>query len=179
MNRTIQMGLALSVFAAGAAFATDGAGTVQRDVNQQQRIEQGLKSGELNTREAARLERQEAVVDHMQAHAMKDGNVSAAEHARLVAAQNRVSKNIYQQKHDAQEGNSVQRNVNQETRIEQGINSGSLSSKEAAQLERGQARSDRQLARAGADGHVGRVEQGHIRRGDNRQSRQIFRKKHN
>ncbi len=49
------MKLANSVFAAslglafcGAAFAQ--AGTVQRDVNQQQRIEQGLQSGQLTTR---------------------------------------------------------------------------------------------------------------------------------
>ena len=61
------MKLAHSVVAAGltlgfcgAAFAQ--AGTVQRDVNQQQRIEQGLQSGQLNTREAGRLENEEARV---------------------------------------------------------------------------------------------------------------------
>src|SRR2546427_803310 len=43
---------ALGLAFCGAAFAQ--AGTIQRDVNQQQRIEQGLKSGQLTTREGAR-----------------------------------------------------------------------------------------------------------------------------
>ena len=50
---------------------------VQRDVNQEKRIEQGLQSGALNTREAARLEREEAHVDRLEANAMKDGKLSA------------------------------------------------------------------------------------------------------
>ena len=57
MNSAIKLGLVIGVFSAGSVFAADGAGTVQRDVNQQTRIEQGLKSGELNTREAAKLEK--------------------------------------------------------------------------------------------------------------------------
>ena len=83
MNNAVKIGLIIGVFSSATAFATDGAGTVQRDVNQQERIEAGLKSGELNTREAARLERQESVVDHMQAKALKDGEVSPAERAKL------------------------------------------------------------------------------------------------
>ncbi len=190
MKMYIHTGLAAGLLISAAAFAADGAGSAQRDVNQQERIEQGLKSGELSTHEAARLEREDAVVDHMQARAMKDGNVSAVEKARLTAAQNKVSHDIYREKHDAQTGNpdsasslrmqaDVQRNANQEARIQQGIASGSLSEHEAAQLERGQARIDRREARAGADGHVGAVEQRGIQRAENRNSRRIFRKKHN
>ena len=190
MNNAVKLGLVIGVLSAGSAFAADGAGTVQRDVNQQTRIEQGLKSGELNTREAAKLEKEEAHVDHLQAKDMKDGSLSPAEKARLSAAQNKVSKDIYAEKHDAQTGNpnsasskrmqaDVQRNVNQETRIEQGVKSGSLNETEAARLERGQARVDRKEARAGADGHVGAHEQAAIQRTENRQSRHIFRKKHN
>jgi len=190
MNSAIKLGLVIGVFSAGSVFAADGAGTVQRDVNQQTRIEQGLKSGELNTREAAKLEKEEAHVDHMQAKDMKDGSLSPAEKAKLAAAQNKVSKDIYSEKHDAQTGNpnsasskrmqaDVQRNVNQETRIEQGVKSGSLSAGETAKLERGQAHVDRKEARAGADGHVGAHEQASVQRTENRQSRRIFRKKHN
>src|SRR3982751_557977 len=95
--------IAIGSLSAGAAFAQ--AGTVQRDVNQQQRIEQGLKSGNLSTGEAARLEKGEARIDRMQANAMKDGTLSAAEKARIQNAQNRESRAIYNQKHDAQTGN--------------------------------------------------------------------------
>ena len=41
----------------------------------QQRIEQGLKSGALTTREASKLEKEEAKVDRMESRALKNGNV--------------------------------------------------------------------------------------------------------
>src|SRR5207253_3620908 len=140
---------ALGLAFCGAAFAQ--AGTVQRDVNQQQRIEQGLQSGQLTTREASRLEREEARVERDQARAMQDGKLTPAEKARLAREQNRVSRDIYREKHDAQTGNpnsassqrmqaDVQRDVNQQRRIEQSVASGELTNREAARLERGQAR---------------------------------------
>src|SRR3954466_2856567 len=152
------------------AFAQAGAGTIQRDVNQQQRIEQGLQSGQLNTREAARLEREEGKVERDQSRAMRDGNLSPAEKARLAREQNQVSRDIYREKHDAQTGNpssassqrmqaDVQRNINQQTRIEQGVQSGSLTTRETAKLEGGQARDTRAEAHAGADGKVSAREQ--------------------
>src|SRR2546428_8442727 len=91
---------ALGLAFCGAAFAQ--AGTIQRDVNQQQRIEQGLQSGQLTTREAAKLEREEARVERDQARAMKDGVLTPAEKPRLAREQNRVSRDIYREKHDAQ-----------------------------------------------------------------------------
>lgn len=190
MKTMIKTGLMLGVFCAAVAYAADGAGVTQRDVNQQDRIEAGLKSGQLSTREAASLEHKEAVVDHMEARGMKDGKLTAAESAKLTAAQNRVSQDIYRDKHNARTGNpdsassqrmqaDVQRNANQQARIEQGLQSGSLNGHEAAQLERGQARVNNREAAAGANGHVGAAEQRGIQRSENHQSRRIFRKKHN
>jgi hypothetical protein len=178
---------ALSLAFCGAAFAQ--AGTVQRDANQQSRIEQGLKSGSLNTREAARLENEEARVERDQARAMQDGKLTPAEKARLSREQNRVSRDIYREKHDAQTGNpnsassqrmqaDVQRNINQQNRIEQGVKSGSLNTREAGRLEGGQARDSRLEARAGADGHVGKNEQRRIQKNENQESRRIHREKH-
>ena len=171
----------------GSAFAQTG--TVQRDVNQQERIEQGLKSGQLTTREAARLEREEAKVERDQARALRDGTLSPAEKARLAREQNKVSRDIYREKHDAQTGDpnspssqrmqaDVQRDVNQQRRIEQGVASGELTNREAARLERGQARDNAAQARAGADGYVGPNEQRRLQRQENRQSRRIYREKH-
>src|SRR3954469_21483400 len=171
---------ALAVGFCGAAFAQ--AGTVQRDANQQQRIEQGLQSGQLTTREASRLENEEARVERDQARAMKDGKLSPAEKARLEREQNAVSRDIYRESHDAQTGNpnsassqrmqaDVQRNINQQRRIEQGVQSGALTTREAAKLEPGQSRENRLEARAGADGHVSANEQQRIQRAENRQSR--------
>jgi hypothetical protein len=93
--------------AVAAAFATPAlaqttATEVQRNVNQQERIEQGLKSGQLTTREAAKLEGAESRVEKMESRALKDGKLSPEERARIDRAQNQVSRDIYREKHDAQ-----------------------------------------------------------------------------
>ncbi len=190
--RLIRIGLAATIAAAFTApvFAQSSQADTQRDVAQQQRIESGLQSGQLTTKEAGGLERGEARVEKMQANADRNGSVSAREQARIDRAQNRESRAIYNQKHDAQVGNpnsassqrmqaDVQRNENQQARIEQGEKSGQLSTHEAGALERGQARTDRSVARAARNGHVGANEQTRIQARENRQSARVFNKKHN
>ncbi|MGO4307710.1 hypothetical protein [Cupriavidus sp. RAF12] len=176
----------------GIASAQTGAVTheVQRDVNQQQRIENGLKSGALTTKEASSLEKQTAKVDRMEANAMKNGSVSPQEQARIQNAQNRVGQDIARDTHNGRTGNpdsassqrmqaDVQRNINQETRIRNGVQNGSLTNRETARLERGQAHVDRTEARAGRNGHVGAGEQRAIDRTENHASGGIYRDKHN
>jgi hypothetical protein len=175
---------------AASSFAQTVGSEVQRDINQENRIEQGLKSGQLSTGEAARLEKGEARIDKMESRATKDGNLSPQEAARIQRAQNQESEAINRAKHNAVTGNpdsassqrmqaGVQRNINQQNRIEQGIQSGQLTNREASQLERGQARVDRAKARAGADGHVSKGKQARIQHQENTQSRHIYRDKHN
>ena len=96
------LALAIGTVFAGAAIAQTTGTEVGRNVEQQKRIEQGLKSGELNTREASKLEREEAKVNRDQARALKDGNLTPAEKAKIRAEQNKVSADIYKQKHDEQ-----------------------------------------------------------------------------
>ena len=192
MNKTqITLAFFAATLLSGAAFAdTPAEKAQQRDVNQQQRIENGLQSGQLSTKEAGRLEREQQHVDRMEARDLKDGHMSAGEQLRLDKAQNAASADIYKQKHDAQTGNpgsassqrmqaDVQRNVNQQQRIQNGMENGSLTNREASRLEAGQARTDRKVANAASAGHVGAVEQGRIRRSENRQSANVYRKKHN
>jgi hypothetical protein len=147
-----------------------------------------LKDGSLTTKEAGKLEREESNVDRLQATALKDGKLSATERARLGAAQNKVSADIAADRHNATTGNpssasskrmqaDVARNVNQEKRIEVGIQNGSLTNHEVSKLESGQARVDGKEARAAANGHVGKAEQSSIQRSENRQSRRIFNQK--
>ncbi len=186
--------VAIAMFVAAPAFAQSGTTSIppvytQRDINQQERIEQGLQSGQLNTREAARLQAGQSRIDRMQANALRDGTLSGGEKARINAVQNKASADIYRQKHDTQQGNpdsastrrmqaDVQRNINQERRIQQGMASGALTHREAARLEAGQARVGRLEARAGADGHVGPREHRTIQHTQNHESRKIFRNKH-
>lgn len=193
MNRNLIVTALIATAAFGASFAasaqTNATNTTQRDVNQEQRIENGLQNGSITTRENSELQREESHVDHMQARDMKDGSMSPEEKARLTAAQNKVSRDISQAKGNGINGNpmsassqraqaDVQRDVNQQQRINNGVRDGSLTNRQAARLERGQSHVDAREARAGADGHIGAREQRNIQRADNRQSKRIYHKRH-
>ena len=182
--------VAAALALSGGAQAQTTGSEVQRNVDQQQRIEEGLQSGQLNTHEAAKLESGETKIDRMESNAMKNGSLSPAEKARIQKAQNAESAAIYSQKHDAQTGNpnsasskrmqaDVQRNVNQQARIKQGVATGSLTTAETGKLERGQARVNHKEAVAGANGRVGPVEQAHVQHAENVQSARVYHKKHN
>ncbi len=74
----------------------------RRQANQQDRIAQGVRSGELTSRETAHLETREAKIQHDKKMAKSDGVVTHAERAKLNREENRTSRAIYRQKHDAQ-----------------------------------------------------------------------------
>ena len=189
MKRTFAATAVIAASMFGAASAQTTGTEVQRNANQQQRIEQGLQSGSLSTGEAAKLEKGETKVERMETNANKDGNLSAAEKARIQKAQNKESAAIARAKANDRTGNpnsassqrmqaDVQRNVNQQNRIEQGVKSGALTTHETAKLERGQAHVTAAEARAGADGHVGAAEQKAVQAKENRQSKRVFKQKH-
>ena len=182
--------LALGMLFSASALAQNAASETRRDTNQQNHVEQGLKSGQLTTKEAGTLERDEQRIDRTQAHAMKDGTLSAQEAARIQREQNQASRQIYQDKHNTVAGNpnsrssermqaDVQRNANQQARINRGVESGRLNNHEAGALERGQAHVDRSEANAARNGRVGAREQARTQGRENRQSGRVYRKKHN
>ena len=190
MQRTLIATTIAAVLFSFGAHAQNAASETARDTDQQKRIEQGLQSGQLSTKEAASLEHQERRIDATEAHDMKDGKLSAGEKTQIQREQNRASAGIYKDKHNTVSGNpnsassqrmqaDVQRNVNQDARIHQGVRSGQLSNREVGSLERGQAHVDRAEARAGANGHVGASEQARIQGRENRQSARIHNKKRN
>ena len=74
----------------------------QRKANQQQRIAAGAASGQLTAKETTRLEKEQAHVNSAEAKAKADGTVTKKERAHLHRLQNRTSKDIHHQKHDAQ-----------------------------------------------------------------------------
>jgi hypothetical protein len=189
MYRTF-FALILSAGLSIAAHAQTAASETQRDANQQERIEQGLQSGQLSTREAGQLERDQQRIDRTEARDMRDGSLSPQEKARIQREQNQASRDIYRDKHNGVHGNpnsassqrlqaDVQRNANQQQRIANGVKSGQLTNQEAAHLEVGQKREARNEANAAADGHVGPREQAHIQGRENHQSQRIYDKKHN
>jgi uncharacterized protein with LGFP repeats len=72
-----------------------------------------------------------------------------------------------------------QRQANQEARIQQGAQTGELTPKETAKLEKGQAKVQKMENKAVADGKVTPKEQAKLEKAQNKQSRKIAKKKHN
>jgi hypothetical protein len=92
------------LFLAGFAFAgpTDDPGIQKREVNQQKRIDQGVKSGELTPKEAGRLERKQAKIKQDEERMKADGKLTPQERRKLKKEQDRASKDIYRKKHNEQ-----------------------------------------------------------------------------
>ncbi|MFO0775051.1 MAG: hypothetical protein U0172_10360 [Nitrospiraceae bacterium] len=103
MKTLLSLTLSGLVLSSSFAFAQANTPVIdQRQANQEQRIDQGIASGQLNQREARRLDKQQDHIDNMENRAKADGKVTKRERARLHAAQDRASRNIHKQKHDAQ-----------------------------------------------------------------------------
>jgi hypothetical protein len=92
----------LFALAAAPAFAA-GANTPrvdQRQENQQERIGQGVESGELTAREAGKLEAQQVHIQNAENRAKADGDVTKRERARLHYKEEKASRNIARKKHN-------------------------------------------------------------------------------
>jgi hypothetical protein len=158
-------------------------GVNERQQNQRQRIRQGVRSGELNGVEAARLRRQQSQIQLNEARARRSGGeFTPEERARIQGQLDRSSGRIYQQKHDAQDrnpNNSInERQQNQRERIRQGVQSGELTPVEAARLRRQDAQIRLNEARARqSGGEFTPQERARIQRQLNRESRRIYRQK--
>jgi hypothetical protein len=75
---------------------------VDRERQQQERIGQGVQSGELTAKETQRLEKEQGKIEADRQKALADGKMTKKERAKLHKEQDRASHHIYQQKHDAQ-----------------------------------------------------------------------------
>ena len=76
----------------------------RREAKQQQRIGNGVKSGKLNSKQAAHLEKREASVQNREQKDMAkhNGHLTKAEQKGINRQQNRISKSIYKDKHPKQ-----------------------------------------------------------------------------
>jgi len=84
----------LSFFAA-SAFAHGGmSGIDHRQFRQEQRIEHGVRTGQLTPREAARLNRQQGKIDRLEYLVKADGYVTPRERERLQSALERQNQQI-------------------------------------------------------------------------------------
>jgi len=159
----------------------------ERRENQQDRIANGVGSGELTAGETKNLESREAnlnreIKDDRQANG---GKLTAAEHEQVTDQQNNLSKCIYADKHNAAQqnfkGEVGARQEDQQDRIAQGIKSGQMTAGEAARAENTQQGINQQVHadRAANGGKLTGAERTQINREQNHASRQIYREKHN
>ena len=134
---------ALMTIASGAAFAQSaGEEFVQRNINQQQRIEQGLQSGQLNTgsrppgkgrsprrnmgTRPARWPGHPATKHAISTRRRTGSAATSTARSTMPRSATRIRPSSQRMQAD------VQRNVNQQQRIQQGLNNGSLTSAKLA-----------------------------------------------
>ena len=99
--RTV-IAIAVGTLFAGAAFAQSNRDIEQRDRAEQARIDRGIQSGQITSREAARLNGERAQIERMESRARADGHLSGGERARIDRAQDRLGRDIYRESHDRQ-----------------------------------------------------------------------------
>jgi hypothetical protein len=160
----------------------------QRKENQQDRIANGVQSGQLTAGETSKLETKEAAIngETRADRAANGGKLTAAEKQQINKQQNQVSKQIYNDKHNAntaQYGNNKvgERRENQQDRIAQGIKSGQLTAGETAKLENQQKGINQQVKadRAANGGKLTTGEKKQVNKEQNAASKNIYNKKHN
>jgi hypothetical protein len=160
----------------------------QRKDNQQDRIAQGIDSGQLTAGETKNVETKEADVNQEE-HTMRsedDGHLTAADRTKLDNQQNHLSNQIYDDKHNANtatygKGEIGDRRENQQDRIAQGVKSGQLTAGETAKLENQQQGVNREIAgdRQANGGKLTGLDKKAINQSQNKASKNIYNKKHN
>jgi len=198
MNSVLKMALfagALGTLVAPAYSQTatpqsNPAPTIQeRKENQQDRIANGVQDGQLTAGETKNLESKEAGVNQEERTMRKedDGHLTAADRTALNQQQNKLSGNIYADKHNAAVQNTNpktevgERQRNQQERIAQGVKSGQLTAGETAHLEGHEAAINKEVHndRAANGGQLTPAEHREVNHQQNRTSNAIYRKKHN
>ena len=99
MKLSLHHALFVAALVSCTAFAAE---VDQREANQQARISQGVRSGQLTEGETAHLENREAHISNEIARdrAANGGHLTAAERAKVNRQQDRTSAAIYRDKHN-------------------------------------------------------------------------------
>ncbi len=158
----------------------------QRETNQDQRIANGLRDGQMTSGEAARAERTQSNIDS-QVHndrMANGGTLTNQERQQVNREQAAASHQVYRDNHNANTiaPNEVnQREANQEQRIANGERNGQMTSGEAARAQRTQSNVAQQAHndRAGNGGGLNQRQRQQVNREQNGASKQINRENHN
>lgn len=155
--KTPQLRIAVIALAAVAAFLPSQVGAAainEREARQQERIGDGIKSGDLTPAEAAKLEARAADIrkEIAQDRAANGGKLTTKQRKRLQDELDDLSAKIAKHKRDAQKMKQKakskvgKRELRQQDRIGDGVVSGQLTPAEAARLEAREAALRKQIA---------------------------------
>ena len=167
--------------AAAARPTVDG-----REGNQDQRIANGLRSGQMTSGEAARADSRQSAIDNQVRNdrTANGGSLTGAERNQVNREQNNAGRQIYNGNHN---GNTIapnavdNREANQQQRTANGLRSGQMTSGEAARTNARQAGVDGQVhnERAANGGSLNAQQRGQVNREQNANSKQVQRENHN
>jgi hypothetical protein len=165
-----------------------GSSIQQRKENQQDRIANGVKDGQLTAGETTNLEKKETDLNKEEGdmRQMNGGKLTTADKDTLNQQQNQLSHQIYDDKHNAAtqpadpKSEVGQRAENQQDRIASGIKDGQLSANQAAHLENNESKINQEVGkdRAANGGKLTQQERRQVNRQQNRMSRQIHNDRH-
>lgn len=100
ITKILFMGLALMAFSFQSNAQTTKKTVVQKQVNQNARINQGVRSGELTKAETRQLKKQQRDINRTKKAAKADGVVTRRERAVIHHKQNKASANIAHKKNN-------------------------------------------------------------------------------
>jgi len=182
--RTILLAALLAAAVTTTGFAQNEVN--QRRKNQQNRIANGVQSGQLTAGETANLEKKESNLNK-EIHADRKangGNLTNNEKKQINQQQNKLSNQIYNDKHNANTatyGNNEvgARRQMQQDRIANGIRSGKLNAGETANLEKKESNLNKTIAsdRAANGGNLTNNQKKAINARQNSISNQIYKDK--
>jgi hypothetical protein len=199
MKRTLFTLAVAALIASGSAFAQQSQPTTQMQPNQpaptvndrkqdqQDRIANGVDSGQLTAGETKNLESRESNLNRevRDDRSADGGKLTSQERQQINHQQNNLSHSIYQDKHNANTahyGNNEvgQRRENQQDRIAQGVRSGSLKAGQTAKLENHEQGINQKIAadRQANGGKLTGQQKQQINQAQNKASRQIYKAKH-
>ena len=157
-----------------------------REGNQDQRISNGLRSGQMTAGEASGAEKTQANIDQ-QVHndrMANGGTLTGREKQQINGEQNAASRQIYNDNHN---GNTVAPNqvdnrmANQQQRTAQGLRSGQMTNGEAGRTNTNQGNTAQQVhnERTANGGALTQQQRQQANRQENKNSQQIYNEKHN
>jgi hypothetical protein len=184
----VACGLAM-VTNAFAAETASSPGVNARQRTQQQRVDQGRRTGQLTPEETKKLQAEQKALRTEERAYKADGKLTPAERKDLHGDANRISRDIYREKHDGQRARPTlpsrlhdpgvnARQQGEPARIAQGVRSGQLTKAEATGL-RQEQRAIRTEERAyKADGKLTAAERKDLHQDLQQASKDIYQEKH-